>query len=131
MLGLGKVGAMQRGTSSEQNIDIYFLILLLERKIQGGVFTVLFMKQREFFSDNSEMRLPVREQPLSLLLAPWHPQESWPTCSAALGRNRTALGTENMSSDFGWLWWPIGQWYKRQRELLVRQSLVPKTYWLW
>lgn len=61
MLGLGKVGAMQRGTSSEQNIDIYFLILLLERKIQGGVFTVLFMKQREFFSDNSEMRLPVRE----------------------------------------------------------------------
>lgn len=103
MLGLGKVrGNAKRNSSlSEQKIDIYFLILLLERKIQGGVFTVLFMKQREFFSDNSEMGLPVREQPLSLLLAPWHPWESWPICTAALGQNRIALGTENMSSDFG------------------------------
>lgn len=54
---------------------------------------------REFFPDNSEMRLPMREHPLCLLLAPWHPQ--WPTCTAALGQNRIALGTENMSSEFG------------------------------
>lgn len=65
MLGLGKVrGNAKRNSSlSEQKIDTYFLILLLERKIQGGVFTVLFMKQIEFFSDNSEMRLPVRAAP--------------------------------------------------------------------
>lgn len=73
----------------------------LGKENPGAVLRVNFMKQREFFSDNSEIRLPVKKHLPSLLLAPWRPWESWPTCTAALGQNRIALGTENMSSDLG------------------------------
>ena len=72
MLGLGKVrgNGKKNSSLSEQKTDFYFLILVLEGKIQGAVFGIFFLKQNEFFSDNSEMRLPVREQPPSLPLAP-------------------------------------------------------------
>lgn len=94
MLGLGKVrGSKKRNSSlSEENTDFYFLRLLLEGKIQGRVFEIFFLKEKKkYFLKNSETRLPKREQPLSLLLAQWHPWGSQPM----LRQSSASLGTEN------------------------------------
>lgn len=53
MLGLGKVKGSGKRNSSlcEQNTGFYFLILLLEGKIQGAMLGVCFLKQKTLFPE--------------------------------------------------------------------------------
>lgn len=93
-LDLGRSEAVKRGTPhflKKIQIFIFSDFSWKEKSREECLKSSSWKKKKKYFLKNSETRLPKREQPLSLLLAQWHPWGSQPM----LRQSSASLGTEN------------------------------------